>query len=113
MAAAYQLAWDGYDGMAFSGVIKADGTWVPCAAENTDWDAYQTWVGDKTASPPNKPDPWRAPADGGVAIKLAEGQEAVGSMLYSLPPPAPPVEAASATVASTGTTTSSTRTTTR
>lgn len=91
MPAPYQLPSDGHDGRAYSGVIKSDGTWVPCEAGNEDWEEYQKWVNDPKADPPNRPDPYRSPRDGGVTIKLAEGQEAVGCMLDSLPPePAKP-----------------------
>ena len=85
MAAPYQLAHDGFDGKAFSGVIKADGTWVPCMADCKDWDEYVKWVSDPKADPPHVPDPWKSPEDGGVAIKLTEDEVAVGSMLMSLP----------------------------
>jgi len=84
--AEYQLPSDGFDGRAYSGVIKSDGTWVPCEADNEDWQEYEKWVNDPKADPPNKPDPYRSPADGGVAIKLKEGEEAVGCMVDSLPP---------------------------
>src|SRR5262245_3307119 len=99
--AEYQLPSDGVNGRPYSGVIKSDGTWVPCAAENEDWDAYVEWAGDYSK---NKPDPYRSPADGGVAIKLAEGQEAVGAMLDSLPPePEPAATTSSSTSSSTRT----------
>jgi len=87
MAAPYQLPSDGVGGRPYSGVIKSDGTWVPCAADNEDWDEYVEWAGDYSK---NHPDPYRSPADGGVAIKLAEGQVAVGAMLDSMPPDPPP-----------------------
>lgn len=78
---AYQLASDGYWGLAFSGVIKADGTWVPCADDHGDWNAYMDWFAQG-----NRADPWLPLADGGVKIVLKEGEVAVGSMLDSLPP---------------------------
>lgn len=92
MAAPYQLAWDGFEGRAYSGVIKSDGTWVPCAADNDDWAEYEEWLGEDK-DPPNRPDAWRSPDEGGVVLKLAKDQIAIGSMLHSLAParhPSPP-----------------------
>lgn len=88
----YQLASDGYDGVARSGVIRSDGKWVPCEAGNPDWHEYCDWV---AASDDNNPAPFRAPRDGGVAIKLDPNQSAVGSMRDSvddddMPQPPPP-----------------------
>ena len=85
----YQLASDGYDGVARSGVIRADGKWIPCEAGNPDWHEYCDWL---AASEDNNPAPFRSPEDGGMVIKLDPNQSAVGSMLDSiekedLPPP--------------------------
>src|SRR5262245_30175901 len=110
--AEYQLPSDGVNGRPYSGVIKSDGTWVPCAADNEDWDAYVEWVGDYSK---NHPDPYRAPADGGVAIKLKEGEVAVGAMLDSLPPPSAntaPVDPPAPSAGTSSSTSSSTRSST-
>lgn len=85
----FQLASDGFWQVAYSGVIKSDGTWCPCAHGNEDWQDYMDWYGQ---SVDNRADPWLSPADGGVAIKLKEGEVPVGTMFDSLPPdwqPAP------------------------
>jgi hypothetical protein len=89
--ALYQTASDGFDGTGdgvfdmHSGVIKSDGTWVACAAPShsmygQDWADYLAWV-----EAGNVPDPYLAPADGGYAITLREGEVAYGSMLNSMP----------------------------
>jgi hypothetical protein len=83
MAAPYQLASDGVAGRPYSGVIKSDGTWVPCEADNEDWKQYVEWAGDYSD---NHPDPYRHPSQGGVKIVRKEGQVPVGAMLDSLPP---------------------------
>ena len=89
----YQLASDGYDGVAYSGVIRSDGKWVPAEAGNPDWHEYCDWLHE---SEDNVPAPFRSVRDGGLAIKLEPNQSAVGSMLDSVedldgdqPPPAP------------------------
>ena len=83
MAAKYQYPSDGQPGMPpYSGVIRGDGRWVPNDKDNEDWQEYLEWAKD----PNNHCDPYRSPADGGVAIKLQEGEEAVGCMVDSLPP---------------------------
>jgi hypothetical protein len=79
--AAYQHASDAHSGQAYSGVVRADGRWCPCAAGNTDWADYQTWA----ATAPNVADPYKSPVDGGVAIVLQTDEVAVGSMIDSLP----------------------------
>lgn len=79
--AKYQLASDGYDGTARSGVIRDDGKWIPAEAGNPDWYEYVAWLEE---SPDNNPDGYRSVANGGVAIKLEENQSAVGAMLDSL-----------------------------
>jgi hypothetical protein len=82
--ALFQLASDGFWGEAFSGVIKSDGTWCPCAfhpAGQSDWHDYMAWYAQG-----NKADPWLSPADGGYEIVLKPGEIAVGSMFDSLPP---------------------------
>lgn len=90
--AEYQLASDGYDGVARSGVIRGDGKWIPCEAGNPDWYEYVKWL---EASPDNNPEPWRRVEHGGLAIKLEDDQSAVGAMLDSveMPDMPPPVEA--------------------
>jgi hypothetical protein len=82
--ALFQLASDGFWGEAFSGVIKSDGSWCPCAfhpAGQSDWHDYMDWYAQG-----NKADPWLSPADGGYLIVLKPGEIAVGSMFDSLPP---------------------------
>lgn len=82
MAAAYQHASDWWPGHPpYSGVIKADGTWV--ANENSpEWHEYLDWA----ATEGNVTDPYKHPSQGGVTIVLKEGEVPVGSMLDSLPP---------------------------
>jgi hypothetical protein len=93
MAANYQHASDSVKGMPpYSGVIRADGRWVPCAAGNEDWAEYLEWAKDEK----NQPDPYRSPEEGGVVIKLQEGEVAVGSMLDSMPPEPEPTPVVSA-----------------
>jgi hypothetical protein len=82
MAAQYQHASDAVGGMPYSGVIRADGKWVACASDSTDWTDYLTWAGTEG----NVVDPYLHPAQGGVKIVLEEGQVPVGVMLNSLPP---------------------------
>ena len=88
--AEYQHASDAFDGTARSGVIRTlDGRWIACGAEDVspDWDTYVTWrdtMGSVT-------DPYKPPLQGGVAIVLQEGEEAIGSMLDSLPGVGSPV----------------------
>jgi hypothetical protein len=80
--AEYQYASDYTPGYPpSSGVIRADGKWVACAADSPDWDAYVEWA--KTEG--NVPDPYKHPDAGGVAIVLEEGEVPVGVMLDSLP----------------------------
>ena len=104
--AKYQNASDAVQGMPpYSGVIRDDGRWCPNMAGNKDYAEYVAWAKDAK----NKADPYKSPADGGVAIKLQEGEEAVGAMVDSLPPepepkpaapPAPPASPPPATGAS-------------
>jgi hypothetical protein len=83
MAAQYQHASDYVSGQPpYSGVIRADGKWVACAADSQDWTDYLTWAETEG----NVPDPYLNPAQGGVKIVLEEGQVPYGSMLDSLPP---------------------------
>lgn len=82
MAARYQLASDGYDGTARSGVIRDDGKWIPAEAGNPDWYEYIAWLEE---SVDNHPDGYRSVKDGGLEILLEENQSAVGSMLDSMP----------------------------
>lgn len=101
MAQPYQLASDGFWGNAYSGVIRtADGAWCPCEYGNADWQGYMDWFAQSLS---NRADPWRSPADGGVAIVLKPGQEAVGSMLDSLPPD-PPARSTTSTRSTTSST---------
>ena len=91
-SAEYQLASDGYDGSARSGVIRADGKWVPAEAGNPDWYAYMQWLREDEE---NRPAPYASPRDGGVAIKLEPNQSAVGVMKDSIDDedmPMPPEE---------------------
>ena len=81
----YQLASDGFDGRAYSGVIRSDGRWVPCAADNQDWEDYQTWLAADPVN--NKPSPWLSLDNGGTQIVLQQDEVPVGSMFDSLPPP--------------------------
>jgi len=76
--AQYQLAHDGFDGRAYSGVISG-GKFIACAHGSQEWADYVKWVGEG-----NKPDPWRSPEDGGQALSVGEGDLVVGSMLYSI-----------------------------
>jgi hypothetical protein len=85
MAGQYQLPSDGFDHHAYSGVIKSDGTWIPCEHDNEDWAKYEAWLAEDK-QPPNVPDVYRSPADGGVTIKLKKDQVPVGVMLDSLSP---------------------------
>jgi hypothetical protein len=75
----------------FSGVIRvADGKFIPCEANNQDWADYLAWA----ATEGNVTDPYLSPAAGGVVVVVPEGEEPVGTMNDSLPPPAeggPPV----------------------
>jgi len=81
--AKYQHASDAIEGMPpFSGVIRDDGKWVANMAANPDWQEYLEWAKD----PKNHPDPYKSPANGGVAIKLEEGQLPYGAMVDSMPP---------------------------
>jgi len=81
--AKYQHASDAVAGMPpFSGVIRSDGKWVANMATSEDWEEYLDWARDGK----NHPDPYKSPSDGGVVIKLEEGQVAYGAMLDSLPP---------------------------
>lgn len=89
-SAEYQLASDGYDGVARSGVIRKDGKWVPAEAGNPDWYAYCQWLHE---SEDNNPAPFASPRDGGIAIKLEPNQSAIGSMLDSVDDPDMPVDA--------------------
>ena len=83
MAGQYQHASDYTPGSPpYSGVIRADGKWVACAADSPDWDEYLEWA--KTEG--NVPDPYLHPSQGGVAIVLEEGQVPYGVMLDSIPP---------------------------
>lgn len=83
MAAQYQHASDWVSGAPpYSGVIRADGKWVACAADSQDWTDYLTWAETEG----NVPDPYLNPAQGGVKIVLEEGQVPYGVMLDSLPP---------------------------
>lgn len=91
-SAEYQLASDGYDGSARSGVIRQDGKWIPAEAGNPDWYAYMQWLREDED---NRPAPYASPKDGGIAIRLAPNQSAVGVMKDSIDDeemPMPPEE---------------------
>jgi hypothetical protein len=86
MAAAYQHASDYVpDCPPYSGVIKADGTWVACEANSAEWDAYVAWA---AADPANVPDPYLHPEQGGVTLVVPPDTVPYGTMLDSIPPDA-------------------------
>jgi hypothetical protein len=82
--AEYQLASDGFDGKAYSGVIRG-GKFIACAAGSEEWDKYVKWL-HEDKDPPNEPAPYLSPKHGGAVIKLEKGEVPVGTMLDSLPP---------------------------
>jgi hypothetical protein len=93
MASLYQHVSDWIPGTPtpYSGVLRvADGKFIPCEAGNQDWTDYVAWA----ATEGNVTDPYLSPAAGGVVVVVPEGEELIGTMNDSLPPPAeggPPV----------------------
>jgi hypothetical protein len=76
--AEYQLAHDGFDERAYSGVLRG-GKFIPCEANSKEWDDYMKWFAEG-----NRPDPWRSPVHGGQAISPDKDEVVVGSMFYSI-----------------------------
>lgn len=89
--AKYQHASDFVEGNPpYSGVIRDDGQWVANKSHSKDWDDYLEWAKDNDTAP------YLSPRNGGMALKLNDGDDAIGSMLDSLPydpNQPPPVEA--------------------
>jgi hypothetical protein len=91
MPAPYQHASDWIPGVPtpFSGVIRvADGKWIACAADSPEWEEYLTWA---ATDPANVPDPYLAPAAGGVTVVPAQDEVLYGAAVESLPPAGQPV----------------------